>query len=127
MERLATLPAQHSSVSPIDSPTRNEHRAMAWDRLTSSVPEEGCPDKLDLEVRRQYRRAAGRCGGEFVVEWNGDIPVYEYVSKTPKERFVERLVALVNRSWADTSSSRTSSGESKSTTAEAGSRIERGE
>src|ERR1700761_9385794 len=93
MEYLPSQPASQPSESPIESPTREGHRASALRRLTES-PElaERCSEEGKAALGRR-RRAAGRCGGQFVVEWEDGRPTYRYAWPDQTERFIDQLVA----------------------------------
>ena len=106
MEHATTLPTQHAHDSPIN-PTREENRAIALEQLTSRVSTEERYSAECKAVRRRRRRTAGRCGGQFMVEWDRDRPIYHYASTDAKERFIDRLVTWVNRRSIDTSSTHT--------------------
>jgi hypothetical protein len=82
--------------SLIDEETRKTHRATALQQLTSSQPRVAEPTAESSEFRRQYRRAAGRSGGEFEITRDASGPSYHYVWPDPRENLLDRLIAVMN-------------------------------
>jgi hypothetical protein len=95
MDNTGATPLRTTDKTPSSEDDRELHQAEALRRLTASECSPVASGPANLRARRRCRRAAGRSGGEFDVDWRGGKPTYRYVTPAEDDRLVNRLVACM--------------------------------